>query len=742
MGRKKIRKKERRGRRVSRQQVADASAADSSGKRSGVRGGGGSPRAGAAAALSESTSMWPSFLAALLIFLVASPVVVGPYGQKNGYTPDLHMSAYVQVGAMVVLSLFWISTFFRKRMQIAFPHSPVLLPLLVFYAWAMLSVLWADSKHEAVGNALDWSGAFLCGLLVLLLLRDAKQLKALLFFLLVSGLLMALLGIGQYLFAVDWVQQHIVPSATLSNKNMAGQYGVLTLPIAVMFFLRSEVPWKTWFFAVVISLLLAYIFYARSRGVLISLLAEAVVLFGLLAYFKFKHGSRLLGSMPVKKVALAASLALFAGLAYLTPAMFGNAEAVLENSLDSEPVELLSEHGGEVLEHVLKYEESADKRLAIWGNSIPMFKDHFLIGVGLGNWTTHYAAHQSWFKPDLVLMSGKYHANAHNDYIEILCELGIIGFALFVWVVVSLFRTGGRLLSDCDEQSFFLALPLITAVGGIAVNAIFSFPLKQPVPVLMLLVYIAMLSNLYGVIKGRERVFRLPPVPVRGVVAATVTFATVGLFVLQHNWYRSEVHYRNAVLSLEKQQYKDAYDEAVLSHDFYPLRNDLLWLRTQHLVGSDDLEERETGIETLKEALRVNPYSSSHLLNLASAYKVAGLPQDEFAVFRRLVEMQPINFPVKRHYAFLLLAIDKPEEALKAIELYRRNWQYDWELAGREIQLEEERMKRPDYTEGEGFQSWKNRRRNKGVRLTQIDRYVERVKRRIKEGMSLSEDAF
>lgn len=698
----------------------------------------------ATAAVKEDSSIWPSLLSGLLIFLIATPTIMGPYGQKNGYTPDLHMAAYIQVGAAVILLLFWLSGFVRKRMQIVLPRSPLLLPLLLFYGWAMLSISWADSKYEAVNDGLDWSGAFLCGLLVLLLLRDVKRLRTLLFFILVSGLLMALLAVGQYLFGVDWVQQHVVPAATFSNKNMAGQYGVLTLPLAAMFFLYSRERRQIWLFAVALSLISAYILYTRSRGVLTGLLAEAAVFFGLAAYLRFKHGFRLSEGAPGGKAALATAAILFSGLAYLTPATFGNAEKALENSLGAKSPVLAYEHGGEVLAHILEHEQSAETRLTIWGNSVPMFKEHFLIGAGLGNWTADYEQYQSWSKPDFSLMAGEYHANAHNDYIEILLELGVVGFMLLVWVAVSLFRVSARLLA-CEDRNYFLpALCLTATIAGIAVNAAFSFPLKQPIPFLMLIIYMAVLSNLYGaaVEKGRDYVFPLPSEPVKAGIAAALVAVATGLFVLQYNWYQSELHYRNAVINLQKQQPREAYAEAEQAYAFNPLRKDLLHVQAQYLMGVRDEQSRERGIEILQEGVRAAPHSWSALHNLSLGYNIVGRHADSAGILKKLTRYQPLNFPVKRPYALRLLASGRPEEALKAIELYRRNWQYDYELAEREIKMEEERMKHPDYTEGERFQSWKEKYENKGVRLVQIDKDVEQIKRDIqRNGKAFSETA-
>ena len=634
-------------------------------------------------------------LSGLLIFVIATPAIVGPYGQKGGYTPDLHMAAYIQVGAMVILSLFMLWSLTRRH--IVLPRSPLLLPLLCFYAWAMLSVWWADVKYQAIVDALDWSGAFLCALLILLLLRDLGKLKVLLICVLISGVLMALLGIGQWLFAIDWVQQHIVPAATFSNKNMAGQYGVLTLPIAVSFFLYSKTRLQAWVFAIASAVIMTYIVYTRARGAYIGMLVEIILLVGILIYIKRKHDYHLLGDMPVKKVALSVSLLLFVGMSFLTPSMFDKEQAVLDASIGAKPPVLEADHGGEVLEKVVDFTGSANTRVTMWMNSIPMFREHFLIGVGLGNWTNHYSIYQSWYAPDRSLLKNEFHANAHNDYIEILCELGIIGFALFIWLVVSLFRVVGRLLADLHEESFLLSMALILAIMGIAVNAVFSFPLKQPVPIFIVMVYIAVLSSLYGraLQADHNLVMPLPTLPFKAAAALLVILATTGLFVLHYNWYQSELHYRNSVIALQGSNFRSAYQEAHKAHQWNPLRTSLLWVKATALLQLRHRRSMGDVVEMLEKVDRSRPYMSSTLMNLSSAYSHTGRHREAAEAMGRLVKVQPSKEFARFRYGIALFNAHEYERAIDELQLAREHYQLSIDRGG-DLEKAKKQMRRID----------------------------------------------
>ena len=80
---------------------------------------------------------------------------------------------------------------------------------------------------------------------------------------------------------------------------------------------------------------------------------------------------------------------------------------------------------------------STAERLAHWIAGINMFLDHPLTGVGIGNYGTAYGPyHVAIFVNSLD--------HAHNYYINISAETGIIGLTTFVLLLVAMFVAGGR----------------------------------------------------------------------------------------------------------------------------------------------------------------------------------------------------------------------------------------------------------------------------------------------------------
>ncbi|MBI3316513.1 MAG: O-antigen ligase family protein [Candidatus Omnitrophica bacterium] len=77
--------------------------------------------------------------------------------------------------------------------------------------------------------------------------------------------------------------------------------------------------------------------------------------------------------------------------------------------------------------------EPVSGRLWVWQETLPMIQSHFWTGIGLGNF---YAVFPQFQSERLLLGWG----HAHNDYLELLSELGgpaFLGFAMIVgWFVI------------------------------------------------------------------------------------------------------------------------------------------------------------------------------------------------------------------------------------------------------------------------------------------------------------------
>ena len=83
-------------------------------------------------------------------------------------------------------------------------------------------------------------------------------------------------------------------------------------------------------------------------------------------------------------------------------------------------------HRLDTIDDFNKYQSNTE-RILIWQSAWNMFKDHPILGVGLGQYTENYQ--QKYISPQAKEPNL---THAHNNFMQMLAENGIVGFASFV----------------------------------------------------------------------------------------------------------------------------------------------------------------------------------------------------------------------------------------------------------------------------------------------------------------------
>ncbi len=119
-----------------------------------------------------------------------------------------------------------------------------------------------------------------------------------------------------------------------------------------------------------------------------------------------------------------------------------------------------------------------------------MIKEHPLLGTGLGAFSAVYTRHDTG--------SGMYRLEqAHNDYLQILTDGGVVGALLALAFVVVLFRQGFRRLQSRDKFRRGVALGALTGCAGALVHSAFDFTLHTTANALLFLL-LAALATMNG----------------------------------------------------------------------------------------------------------------------------------------------------------------------------------------------------------------------------------------------------
>jgi O-antigen ligase/tetratricopeptide (TPR) repeat protein len=110
-----------------------------------------------------------------------------------------------------------------------------------------------------------------------------------------------------------------------------------------------------------------------------------------------------------------------------------------------------------------------ESRLDFWKDTQGIISDYTITGSGMGTFSHIYPLHRS-FK------SNRFLSHAHNDYLELLAEGGIIAFLLAASFLLSLFyKTCKTFLKRRDGFSIYLYIGCVTAMVSILLHSFTDF---------------------------------------------------------------------------------------------------------------------------------------------------------------------------------------------------------------------------------------------------------------------------
>jgi O-antigen ligase/Tfp pilus assembly protein PilF len=374
----------------------------------------------------------------------------------------------------ILLALYWLAT---QATRHALPSQRLPFftwPLLVFVGWSLFTAVFALNPYETWEIGRQWLAALLFFFLIPQLAASSTQRRQILIALFSAAFLVAILGISQHLFGLSYIRQLAPPAANFANKNMAVHFIVLLFPVGGFLFLATKKNEMAWITGLMLSLIVTYLIYTQTRAGWLAVTCQCL-LFAVLCKTTRLNLAPLWSAQ--KKWALLTGLLVVLTMMNIGPAGFTPGyEAV-----GLRAASIASIQGNHV-------------RFAIWTDTLALIQQHPLLGVGLGNLKVHFPSVQ---KESLFLYT-QYLKDAHNDYLQIWAELGLIGLTLFACLIgslgVFLFRTHknctGNLTKTLELQAMGLSLV------GIGINALFCFPLERMIPLFTIMVLLGLLSSL------------------------------------------------------------------------------------------------------------------------------------------------------------------------------------------------------------------------------------------------------
>jgi len=263
---------------------------------------------------------------------------------------------------------------------------------------------------------------------------------------------------------------------------------------------------------------------------------------------------------------------------------------------------------------------TGEGRWPIWRDTIRMISAFPVFGCGLGNYGTGFLRFQT-------AVVERAFDHAHNDYLELASELGLVGFLIFGAFALLIFVRAVRVARHGpDRATRILALGSIGAMVAIAIHSVADFNLYVPANALVLVCILGIAAALP--VSSEPSHSREP----RETFSKKLSLAAAGLLILYAPaWIVFELKYRN-----------DPNAENIFCRFGVCDTDALIAAEVQNHGGS----VRAVPVAELVTALERDPAAPNRWCDLGEALAKSGHMDQSRRCFETAVELGPYIPPV------------------------------------------------------------------------------------------------
>ncbi len=384
----------------------------------------------------------------------------------------------MQAGAALLLVLLSVQQVLQGRIEIR--PNPLFAPMLVFGGLVLAQLVLRRSAymHETVNGALLYVAyGILCFLASQVIVRK-EQLQRLAMLFSVYGTAIACFALLQGISSngrLYWMREPSnggwIYGPYVNHNHYAGLMEML-VPIPLVIALSKLTDQRQRAVAAVAGAIMAgTIFLSGSRGGMIALLVELAILGVLLV--RQKKGMR-----------TAVTVGLFSVIVVGVLVWVGGAE------LSQRIATMRSASHSDITNSM---------RMNLNRDGIRMFLKRPVLGWGLGTFPIAYPEFRSFYTNFFV-------NEAHDDYVQLLVEMGALGFATMLWFLIAAFRSClGKLANWSTDMNGALAAACLLGISGILVHSLVDFNLQIPANAALFYVLCTLAASAKLVVPVRRR---------------------------------------------------------------------------------------------------------------------------------------------------------------------------------------------------------------------------------------------
>ncbi len=343
----------------------------------------------------------------------------------------------------VIAGLIFIKWYLVKRPNLKFKSIfPWLLLSLIFIA--AITIPMTEDKFMSIKRVIYFINLSLVPIVIASLVRDKKlKIRPLLKNMVIPGLIVTAFGFVQLIstYMIDIWSFHLFWGEGINLGLYGSEWSRIAMGANTWFAYYGEQLSLRMFstfpdshsFPIFLLLTIPALYALKKRNIVIALLLLAAILSGTRGIWLAFLAPIILSLILFRRIKLWRHFGIFILLFVVAYPIFASPQFRVDNS------DLLTRR----IRSIIDFSETSNSgRLAIWKSTISSIIEKPLLGVGIGNYPVVL---------DQVIYSTRAGASAHNLYLHIAAELGILALVIFLYAMYWLGRKMYSLIKYKDE---------------------------------------------------------------------------------------------------------------------------------------------------------------------------------------------------------------------------------------------------------------------------------------------------
>lgn len=500
-------------------------------------------------------------------------------------------------------------------------RTPLDIPIIAYLGWTALVTLILPCKYATVPQALRMLGYIVMYFTIVHHFLRRDRLKWIFMLLTVASIPPCGYGLLQH-FRIDpimWIpSSHERILAMFGNPTYFAAYLAFTMPVTFAAYLIEDRRDMRVFYLVALATQQICLLWTYSRGPWMGTLAALIITLGLSGTLHFRQTARKFG----------------ARLAWLAVALILVTIAVSYHSGIAERAASTADmNSAGNLQRVLQ-----------WKAGLRVFMKHPVFGVGPGALKVYIPENltPAFFKTGVESVS----EHAHNEFVEVAADTGIVGLGLFIWILVSASLMVWRFIKNSkrdDSWGWCYSSALLGGIVALLICNLAGVTMRYSCGAVYFWVYLGLMS---AVCTGCETTVREEDFTWVSLSLPTVSTVKFVRFLVLGTVICLWFSIRPFVASVYEKQAND-------------------------YISAGQAKE---SLSTINECLKLSPHNTSVLYRLASLQSATGSYKEAVDTYHRLQGLCPDYGRVHYNLGAEYMNLGYP---LKAVKEYEKSAEID-----------------------------------------------------------------